>query len=144
MKIKDLKGLKLHQALPYIDCVIKIGCDEDTGFVYCGEVPEAIEIHNIDGVLIEEQEKSIENAKKALDSLVNQMSELEQKINKAIYNVYSKQKRLDNRDHLLQRRILDVYKSIDEKGAYIIKISGDDQGSYWTSDEYKNKKGGYR
>lgn len=140
MKAEKLKGLKLYQALPFMDYPVKIGCDQGTGFVYCGEVPKAIELHDIDLILIQEQKKNLENTKKTLEALIKQITELEQKIQKGLDNVYSKQSRMNNRKHLLQRRILDAYKSIDEKGAYIIKIEGDDKGSYWTSNEYKTGK----
>lgn len=140
MRADQLKGLKLHQALPFINYNIKVGCDDGTGFVYCGEVPKAIDVHDIDLFLIEKQEKSIENAKKELDVFIAEMSVLEQKINKAINNVYAKQTRLQQRSHLLQRRIVETYKSIDEANTYIIKIEGDDRGDYWTTNEYKTGK----
>lgn len=45
---------------------------------------------------------------------------------------------------ILERRVQETYKAIshDEKGVVIIRLNGNEKGSYWTVAEYRNKKYG--
>lgn len=56
------------------------------------------------------------------------------------YNTMKDAERMrDTRTPLGERTIVEIYKAISEKDTWIVIITGEDNGKYWTESEYKER-----
>lgn len=137
VEMTSMIGKPLHDAIKNIDCNVKIGAKN--GFVFCGK-PTAIELHEVDAGCIERYENNIERTKKELRALLSELQDLKTKIETKQERLYQKQDALKERHHLLKRKVISIYKSIDEDDTWIMLVEGDEQGDFWTTNEYESKE----
>lgn len=152
--LKDLKGFN-----------IKLG--SNTNFFYCGKCDNNIfaTITKIDNEYKKWYEKALAKAKEKYSELDNVYNAKIEKVKRQYPKNIKKQKeriaklekarerervnlpkRIGTFHHylyywkpFLERNVLYVIDSIDEKKCKVIKIVGNEIGKYWTIDEYKEK-----
>lgn len=144
---------------------IKVGTVDGYGFFFCGTTTELKEtVADLEEELRDDIRRYADEAKKKFNNhtrrdtspsgyagraykrsgrpatredydefVDNYFKELKQKFDA----MKEAERRRDVRTPLSERKIVETYKSISEDNTWIVIITGEDVGKYWTEEEYK-------